>query len=69
MYALMQQHKAALAMGTTLAGAVMTPTALLTFNVGDNRCYLLSAGATSPYSTDASAISLMNPAQQSLFTG
>ena len=44
LYALMQQHEAALGMGTTLVGAVLTPTALLTFNVGDSRCYLFSAG-------------------------
>jgi PPM family protein phosphatase len=44
LYALMQQHEAALGMGTTLVGAFLTPTALLTFNVGDSRCYLFSAG-------------------------
>jgi serine/threonine protein phosphatase PrpC len=43
LYPLMQQHEAALGMGTTLVGAVLTPTALLTFNVGDSRCYLFSA--------------------------
>jgi serine/threonine protein phosphatase PrpC len=44
LYALMQQHEAALGMGTTLVGAALTPTALLNFNVGDSRCYLFSAG-------------------------
>src|SRR5258705_1079614 len=44
LYALMQQHDAALGMGSTLVGAFLTPTALLTFNVGDSRCYLVSAG-------------------------
>jgi PPM family protein phosphatase len=40
----MQQHEAALGMGTTLVGAFLTPAALVTFNVGDSRCYLFSAG-------------------------
>lgn len=44
LYVLMQQHEAALGMGTTLVGALLTPTALLTFNVGDSRCYLFSTG-------------------------
>ncbi|WP_167558863.1 PP2C family protein-serine/threonine phosphatase [Bradyrhizobium canariense] len=44
LYALMQQHEAALGMGSTLVGAFLSPTALLTFNVGDSRCYLFSAG-------------------------
>lgn len=44
LYALMQQHEGALGMGSTLVGAFLTPTALLTFNVGDSRCYLFSAG-------------------------
>jgi serine/threonine protein phosphatase PrpC len=43
LYALMQQHQAALGMGTTLVGALLTPTALLIFNVGDSRCYLFSS--------------------------
>ena len=44
LYALMQQHEAALGMGSTLVGAFLTPTALLTFNVGDSRFYLFSTG-------------------------
>ncbi|SIO67609.1 protein phosphatase [Bradyrhizobium erythrophlei] len=44
LYALMQQHEAALGMGTTLVGAFLTPAAVLTFNVGDSRSYLFSAG-------------------------
>jgi serine/threonine protein phosphatase PrpC len=44
LYALMRQHEAALGMGTTIVGAFLTPTALLTFNVGDSRCYLFSTG-------------------------
>lgn len=42
LYALMQRHRPALGMGTTLVGAFLSPTALLTFNVGDSRCYLFS---------------------------
>jgi serine/threonine protein phosphatase PrpC len=52
LYALMQQHEATLGMGTTLVGAVLTPTALLTFNVGDSRCYLLSANQLVQLSQD-----------------
>jgi protein phosphatase len=44
LYTLMEQQEAASGMGTTLVGALLTPTALLTFNVGDSRCYLFSAG-------------------------
>jgi protein phosphatase len=44
LYTLMEQQEAALGMGTTLVGAFLIPTALLTFNVGDSRCYLYSAG-------------------------
>lgn len=44
LYALMQQQEAALGMGTTLVGACLTRTALLTFNIGDSRCYLFSTG-------------------------
>jgi serine/threonine protein phosphatase PrpC len=52
LYALMQQHEAALGMGTTLVGAFLTPTALLTFNVGDSRCYLFSTGKLIQLSRD-----------------
>ena len=55
LYALMQQHEAALGMGTTLVGAVLTPTALLTFNVGDSRCYLFTAGQLIQLSHDDTA--------------
>jgi protein phosphatase len=44
LYTLVEQQEAALGMGATLVGAFLTPTALLTFNVGDSRCYLFSAG-------------------------
>jgi protein phosphatase len=43
LYTLMERQEAALGMGTTLVGAFLTPTALLTFNVGDSRSYLFSA--------------------------
>lgn len=55
LYALMQQHEAALGMGTTLVGAFLTPTALLTFNVGDSRCYLFSAARLIQLSHDDAA--------------
>lgn len=44
LYTLMSQHHSALGMGTTLVGAVLTATALISFNVGDSRCYLQSSG-------------------------
>ncbi len=44
LYALMQEHPEALGMGSTLVGAVLTAERLVTFNVGDSRCYLFSAG-------------------------
>ncbi|KAA0070427.1 protein phosphatase 2C domain-containing protein [Tardiphaga sp. P9-11] len=43
LYAIMQQHDATLGMGATVAGALLSPTVLLAFNVGDSRCYLLTA--------------------------
>jgi PPM family protein phosphatase len=52
LYTLMQQHEAALGMGATLVGAFLTQTALLTFNVGDSRCYLFSAGQLVQLSED-----------------
>ncbi|MCK1389002.1 protein phosphatase 2C domain-containing protein [Bradyrhizobium sp. 21] len=44
LYELMREHQDALGMGSTLVGAVLTAGQLLTFNVGDSRCYLSSAG-------------------------
>jgi serine/threonine protein phosphatase PrpC len=52
LYALMQQHDTTLGMGTTLVGAVPTATALITFNVGDSRCYLHSNGKLIQLSQD-----------------
>ncbi|WP_029583168.1 PP2C family serine/threonine-protein phosphatase [Bradyrhizobium sp. URHD0069] len=40
----MHEHEEALGMGTTLIGAVLSADRLITFNVGDSRCYLFSAG-------------------------
>ena len=44
LYKLMEQQETTLGMGTTLVGAFLTPTALRTFNVGDSRSSLFSAG-------------------------
>ncbi len=44
LYTLMEQQEVTLGMGTTLVGAFVSPTALLTFNVGDSRSYLVSDG-------------------------
>jgi serine/threonine protein phosphatase PrpC len=44
LFKLMHEHKEALGMGTTLVGAVLTADQMVTFNVGDSRCYLFSAG-------------------------
>ena len=44
LYALMHEHSEALGMGTTLVGAVLTADRMVTFNVGDSRCCLFSAG-------------------------
>jgi PPM family protein phosphatase len=38
-----------------LVGAFLTPTALLTFNVGDSRCYLFTAGRLIQLSQDDTA--------------
>jgi len=44
LFELMYEQEEALGMGTTLAGAVLKKDQLITFNVGDTRCYLFSAG-------------------------
>jgi PPM family protein phosphatase len=44
LFELMREHREALGMGTTLVGAVLAADRLITFNVGDSRCYLFSAG-------------------------
>lgn len=52
LYELMHEHEQALGMGSTLVGAVLTADQLLTFNVGDSRCYLFSAGQLLQLSED-----------------
>lgn len=44
LFELMYEQEEALGMGTTLAGAILRADQLVTFNVGDSRCYLFSAG-------------------------
>lgn len=44
LYELMQQHEEARGMGSTLVGAILTADQMVTFNVGDSRCYLFSGG-------------------------
>ncbi|QQO14800.1 serine/threonine-protein phosphatase [Bradyrhizobium diazoefficiens] len=52
LYELMREHEEALGMGSTLVGAVLTAGQLLTFNIGDSRGYLLSAGQLVQLSQD-----------------
>lgn len=52
LYTLMERDERASGMGTTLVGAFLTPTALLTFNVGDSRSYLFSVGRLIQLSDD-----------------
>jgi len=44
LFRLMREHENALGMGTTLVAAFMTADRMVTFNVGDSRCYLFSSG-------------------------
>ncbi len=44
LFNLMHEHPETLGMGSTLVGAALTARQLLTFNVGDSRSYLFSAG-------------------------
>ncbi|KRR26215.1 hypothetical protein CQ14_21305 [Bradyrhizobium lablabi] len=44
LFELMHVHQEALGMGSTIVGAVLKGHRLVTFNVGDSRCYLFSAG-------------------------
>jgi protein phosphatase len=52
LFKLMHEHEEALGMGTTLVGAVLKADQLITFNVGDSRCYLVSAGKLMQLSHD-----------------
>lgn len=54
LYELMEKHEEALGMGSTLVGAVLTADQLLTFNIGDSRCYLFSRGQLVQLSHDDS---------------
>jgi protein phosphatase len=51
-------------MGTTLVGAFVTPKALLTFNIGDSRCYLFSASQLIQLSHDDVADERINHSGQ-----
>ena len=44
LFELLYEHEETIGMGTTLVGAVLKDDQLLTFNVGDSRSYLFSAG-------------------------
>jgi PPM family protein phosphatase len=44
LFKLMHEHEEVLGMGTTLLGTLLTADQVVTFNVGDSRCYLFSAG-------------------------
>jgi PPM family protein phosphatase len=44
LFELMHEHPEALGMGTALVVAALTANQLVTFNVGDSRCHLFSAG-------------------------
>jgi serine/threonine protein phosphatase PrpC len=52
LYKLMQEHEEALGKGSTLVGAVLTADRMVTFNVGDSRSYLFSAGQLVQLSQD-----------------
>jgi protein phosphatase len=52
LYGLMHEHEEALGMGTTLVGAVLATDRLVTFNIGDSRCYLFSANQLVQLSRD-----------------
>jgi protein phosphatase len=43
LFELMHEHHEALGMGSTIVGTVLRAEQLITFNIGDSRCYLLSA--------------------------
>jgi serine/threonine protein phosphatase PrpC len=52
LFSLMYKDAQALGMGSTIVGAVLGANQLVTFNVGDSRCYLLSAGQLVQLSCD-----------------
>ncbi|WP_316186477.1 PP2C family protein-serine/threonine phosphatase [Bradyrhizobium sp. SZCCHNRI2014] len=52
LFKLMSEHEEAIGMGTTLVGAALTAERMVTFNVGDSRCYLFSRGQLVQLSSD-----------------
>lgn len=52
LFKLMNEHEEAIGMGTTLVGAALTDDRMVTFNVGDSRCYLFSRGQLVQLSSD-----------------
>ncbi|PAY09312.1 hypothetical protein CK489_08180 [Bradyrhizobium sp. UFLA03-84] len=52
LFGLMHEHEEALGMGSTIVGAVLGADQLVTFNVGDSRCYLFSSGQLLQLSQD-----------------
>ncbi|HZR85303.1 MAG TPA: protein phosphatase 2C domain-containing protein [Bradyrhizobium sp.] len=61
LYELMHNHPEALGMGTTLVGAVLNATRMVTFGIGDSRCYLFSGGQLVQLSYDDVPESENNP--------
>lgn len=52
LFKIMSKHEEAIGMGTTLVGAALTPDRMVTFNVGDSRCYVFSGGQLVQLSSD-----------------
>lgn len=52
LFKIMSEHEEAIGMGTTLVGAALTPDRVVTFNVGDSRCYVFSGGQLVQLSND-----------------
>ncbi|BBZ99848.1 PP2C family protein-serine/threonine phosphatase [Bradyrhizobium diazoefficiens] len=52
LFKLMSEHEEAIGMGTTLVGVALTADRMVTFNVGDSRCYLFSRGQLVQLSSD-----------------
>lgn len=52
LFKIMSEHEEAIGMGTTLVGAALTPDRMVTFNVGDSRCYVFSGGQLVQLSRD-----------------
>lgn len=52
LFKIMSEHEEAIGMGATLVGAALTPHRMVTFNVGDSRCYVFSGGQLVQLSSD-----------------